>query len=93
MICDTVSKEQFKTTPESKRKIEDLTLAAAINKAMIELGVDAKVFVDNHTAFIETKTALGAEGILVKEIKKLTETYEGISDVKIKCNPIVTLSE
>lgn len=93
MICESISKEQFKTTPESKRKIEDLTLAAAINKAMLELGVDAKVRVDNHTAFIETQTAIGAEGRLAQEIKEVAEAYDGISETKIKCHPVATLGQ
>ncbi|MFC1856632.1 AAA family ATPase [Thermodesulfobacteriota bacterium] len=93
MICDTVSKEQFKTTPESQRKIEDLALSAAVNKALIDVGSDITVCVDDHTAFIETEAAIGAEKRFVKEIREVAETFEGISDIKIKCHPIVALSE
>ena len=30
---------------------------------------------------------------LVKEIRDVTETFDGISDIKIDCHPIVALSE
>jgi cytidylate kinase len=93
MICECVSKEHFKTSPESQRKIEDLALTADIHKALINLGPDITVCVDNHTAFIETEAAICAEEKFVKEIREVAETFEGISDVKIKCHPIVALSE
>jgi cytidylate kinase len=93
MICDCVSKEQFKTTPESQRMIEDLALSAAINKALIDMGRDITVCVDDHTAFIETQAPFYAEKRFVKEIREVTENFEGISDVMIKCHPIVALSE
>jgi cytidylate kinase len=93
MICDCVSKEQFKTTPESQRMIEDLALSAAIHKALMDVGPDIMVRVDNHIAFIETEAAISAEKRFVEEIREVTETFEGISDVKIKCHPIVALSE
>jgi cytidylate kinase len=93
MICDCVSKEQFKTTPESQRMIEDLALSAAVEKVLIDVGADFTVCVDDHTAFIETKAPICAEEKLLMEIREVTETVEGISDVKIKCRPIVALSE
>jgi cytidylate kinase len=93
MICDLVSREQFKTTPESRRMIEDLALSAAIFKALIDVEPDITVCVDNRTAFIETEASICAEESLVKEIREVAETFEGISDVKITCHPIVALSE
>jgi cytidylate kinase len=93
MICDCVSKEQFKTTPESQRLLEDLALSAAIYKALIDVEPDIKVCVDNHIAFIDTEAAIGDEERLVKEIREVAETFEAISEVKIKCHPIVALSE
>ena len=93
IICDCVSKEQFKTTPESQRQIEDLALSAAVNKALIDVGSDISVCVDNRTAFIETEAAICAEESFVKEIREVVETFEDISDIKIDCHPIVALSE
>ncbi len=93
MICDTVSKEKFKTTPESRRMIEDLALSAAMHKILIDVEPDIKVCVDNQTAFIETKAPICAEEKLVNEIKEVTQTFTDISDVKIKCHPIVAFSE
>ncbi len=93
IICDCVSKEQFKTTSESQRQIEDLALTAAISKALTAVGPDINVCVDNRIAFIETEAAIGAEESFVKEIREVVETFEDISDVKIECHPIVALSE
>ena len=93
MICNCVSKEHFKTTPESQRQIEDLALSAAIQKALIDVGPDINVCVDNRVAFIETEAAICAEESFVKEIRQMVETFEGVSDVKIECHPIVPLSE
>ena len=93
LICDCVSKEQFKTTPESQRMIEDLALSADILKALMNVGPDIKVCVDNKIANIETEAAISDEINFVNEIRKVVETFDGISDVKIKCHPIVPLSE
>ena len=93
MICDVVSKEHFKTTPESQRQIEDLALSAEIHKALIDVGPDISVCVDNRTAFVETEAAISDEESFVKEIREVIETFEGISDIKIDCHPIVALSE
>ena len=80
-------------TPLRQRMVEDLALSAAINKAMIDVGPDISVRVDNHIAFIETEAAIFAEKKLVEEIRGVTETFEDVSDVKIKCHPIVALCE
>lgn len=83
MICDSISKNQFKTTPESQRIIDDLAMSAAIHIILIDVEPDIRVYVDKNTAFIETQAAICAEESLVKEIREVTETFEGISDVKI----------
>ncbi len=93
MICNCVSKEQFKTTPESQRMIDELALSAAIHKALIDVGPDITVCVDDHIAYVETEAALSDEVRLVGEIKQVAGAFEGISDVKIECHPIVPLSE
>jgi cytidylate kinase len=93
IICGCVSKEQFKTTPESQNMIENMALSAAIEKVLLDVGPDIKVCVDKETAYIETESAVCAEDSLVAEIKQVVETFEGISDVQIVCHPIVPLSE
>jgi cytidylate kinase len=93
LICDCVSKEQFKTTPESQRMIEDLALSAAIHQALMDVGPNIKVCVDNKIAFIETEAAICAEEKFVEEIRQVAESFEAISDVRISCHPIVALSE
>ncbi|MGD8883792.1 MAG: cytidylate kinase-like family protein, partial [Desulfobacterales bacterium] len=93
MICDCISKEQFKTTPESQRMIEDLALSAAIERALIDIWTDVTVCVDNHIAFIETQAPIRVEERLIKEIRDVAGAFEEISDVRIKCNRVVALSE
>ncbi len=93
MICNCVSKEQFKTTPESQRMIQELALSAAVHNALIDVGPNITVCVDNHIAYIETEAAVSDEEKLVKEIRQAVAAFEEITDVKIKCHPIVALSE
>ena len=93
IICDCVSREQFKTSTESQSMIDDMALTAAIQKVLMDVEPDIKVCVDKETAYIETEAAIGAEESLVSEIKQLVETFDRISDVKIVCHPIVPLSE
>lgn len=70
-----------------------MALSAAISKALLEVGPDISVCVDNRTAFIETEAAISDEESYVKEIREVVETFEGVSDIKIECHPIVALSE
>ena len=93
MICDCASKEQFKTTSESLRMIEDLALSAALEKALIDVWTDVTVCVDNHIAHIETQAPVRVEERLIKEIREVALGFEDISDVRIKCNRVVALSE
>jgi len=93
LICDCVSKERFKTTPESQRMIEDLALSADIQKVLMDLGPDIEVCVDSKIAYIETEAAISDEINFVNEIRGVVETFDGISDIQIKCHPIVPLSE
>jgi len=93
MICDCVKKEQFKTSPQSQRLMEDLALSAEINKALLDVGPDIVACVDNHIAYIETESSIAAEESYVREIREVTETFEGIQDIRIKCHPIVALSD
>jgi len=93
LICDCVCKQQFKTTSESQGLMEDLALSAAVQKALIDVWTEITVCVDNHTAFIEMQAPIHAEERLAKEIRDVTDTFKEITDVKIKCHPIVALSE
>ena len=93
MICNCVSREQFKTTPESQRMIEDLALSAAMNKVMMDVGPAIKVCVDQKTAYIETEAAISDEARLVAQIREAAGAFQEISDVQIRCHPIVPLSE
>jgi cytidylate kinase len=93
MICDCATKAQFKTTSESLRMIEDLALSAALEKALIDVWTDVTVCVDNHIAHIETQAPVRVEERLIKEIREVALGFEGISDVRIKCNRVVALSE
>ena len=93
MICNCVSKEQFNTTPESQRIIEDMALSASIHNALLNVGPDIDVCVDKGTAYIETEAAVSDEGNYTHEIRSVVETFDAISDIKITCHPIVALSE
>ena len=93
IICDCVAREQFQTTPESQRMMEDLALSASVQKALLAVGPDIQVCVDNQTAHVETQAPVGAEEQLVREIRDVISTFETISDVKIICHPVVALSE
>ena len=59
----------------------------------MDVGPDIKDCVDNHTASIETQAVIHAEERIVNEIREAAKTFEGISDAKIECHPIVALSE
>jgi cytidylate kinase len=93
IIAGCAGKEQFKTTPHSQGMIEDLVLAADLTKALIGVWSDIEVCVDDKVAFIETKLPISVEEIVIRKIREVTDTFEEVSDVKIKCHPLVPLTE
>lgn len=86
MIYDTVSLNQFKTTRESQKKMDDLALASRIKAFLIEKHFDASVLSEFGNILIYAKGDDRLIGRIDEAMKNLPENIEGINNIEIHQN-------
>jgi cytidylate kinase len=88
IICDTVEKETFRTTPDSQKLLNDLALAAKVQAQLVEKFPKAKVTADGGHVFIG---CTGEKPALRKEdehiIKRLIEHMTDVTDITFTLSP------
>ena len=87
MICNTVTLEEFKTTPESQRMIEDLALAAEVRAAVIDVKPDVRVLATDGNVLIKTTEIGSKELALEKELEKIAASVPGVKHVETAVRP------
>jgi len=88
ILYETVRKTAFQTTPESRKKIEDLALAARVQAALMHLVPRIKVTADSGSISIgniEGKEILGTDKIDI--LQKLAVEIEGVKEVHMHLIP------
>jgi cytidylate kinase len=83
MICQSVSLEQFQTTPESQQSIDDLALAAQMKAALINVKRDLQVSANNGKVLVIGEAPRGKEQILTKDIQEISKTVTDAKETKI----------
>ena len=87
IICNTVSLEEFRTTPESQKMIEDLALAAVVKAAIVDLKTDVAVSASDGRVTIKTSEIESRNISLEKNIEKLAMAVDGVKEVQIIVRP------
>ncbi len=87
IICDTVSLNHFKTTPESQKAMEDLALAAEVKAAVVETKPDAQVTAKDGNVEIYTYAMEAKEPELIEELEGIAKTVDGVKSIKIHVRP------
>ncbi|MFC1820921.1 BON domain-containing protein [Thermodesulfobacteriota bacterium] len=82
------SLEAFQATPESKKVMDDLALAAEVKAALIEAKPDIEVSANNGVVHVRTEAPLAQESVLTRKIDKITKTFSGVKKIIIKVAPI-----
>lgn len=88
LICDAVQREQFETTPESRKALNDLYLAACVSSAIVKKWPHADVDYHDDTAFVTTTAVLAQEPQVIDEITRLAEAVEGVDKVRVYVRPL-----
>jgi cytidylate kinase len=89
IICDTVEKETFRTTPESRKLLNDLALAAKVQAQLVEKFPRVNVTAEGGHVYISSFD----EKLLSREedslrMKALAENVNGVSEVTIHSGTI-----
>ena len=82
-ICQTVKKEQFKTTKESQRLMDDLALASQIKAALVEKNFDVAVLSEYGNVRVYNR---GSERVLTKleeQVKELSSEMKGVNNIEV----------
>jgi cytidylate kinase len=87
MICHAAGLEQFQTTPESQRAVDDLALAARVKAALVDVRPDLQVSAKDGTVFVKTEAPIIHETTLVQEIQEISKTIDGVKETKINIIP------
>ncbi len=89
LICHTAMIEDFRTTPQSKKAMDDLVLSADIKAALIDLKPDIEVTGLNGIIHVKTTVPQSHEEELVHKINEIVRDIQGIKAIKVHTYPSV----
>jgi cytidylate kinase len=84
IICNTVALDKFKTTSDSQRNIENLTVAAEVKAVLIDLKPDIEVQASDGIVSIMTRAHESEEESLINEMKNIAKDIPGVKDIKVR---------
>jgi cytidylate kinase len=84
IICYTTGLENFKTTFESQKAMDDLVLAAEVKAALIDLKPDIEVFAEDGRVLVSGTAHSLEKREVIEEIKRITLKISKVKSVDIK---------
>ena len=88
ILCSALKSPFFESPDKTKKKIDDITLAAKIHSMMIDYSLIVEVKVDNGTAYLSNVgEVLRHDDMVRSRIEKLINGIEGIHKVEILDKP------
>ncbi len=83
IICDAVSLDHFKTTPESQQKLESLYLASQVKIALIDIKHDIAVTAADGKVQIKTTALLSEQLPLTEKLSAAAKAVSGVEKVDV----------
>lgn len=93
IICHTVSSDHFKTSPESRKIIHDLVMAAEVKAAVFELNPNIEVSANDGIVRIIAKVHDAHRMTLEDELKQSAKTVRGVREVLTEMVPITLYTD
>jgi cytidylate kinase len=93
IICYTANLKDFQTTPETKKAMVDLALAAQVKAALMEIKCDIHVAAKNGVVSVTTGAPYIQEEALTHDIEKIGKKIPGVKDIKTRVIPFAPYSE
>jgi len=88
MIAQAARLDQYRETPESRKAIDDLTLASQVQSTIVETWPSAQVSADDGEVYVDVKAPLTTEPALVKEITKRASVVPNVKTVRVNVRPM-----
>ena len=89
-ICYTASLKSFATSDESKRILDNITLAANAKALIVDKYHDAIVSADSGIVDIQIPKTVPNKSAIIAEIEKKVGSYEGVKGVNIQVTEEIT---
>ena len=82
-ICQMAGLDQFHTTPELRKSMEDLALAAQVRTFLADVKPDVEVCINNGFVSLKTGVPLADESELVKRMGEVVKRVPGVTGIKV----------
>jgi cytidylate kinase len=92
IIRNTVELENFQTTPESQRAMDDLALAAEVTSLLVESYPNAVVTAQEGATTVRVPTSGMNEAHVTNEITAIAGQIEGVNEVNVNTVPSTAYS-
>ena len=89
LICETVAKPRFRTSPESQQAVEDLALAAGIKAALFNDYPGCEVVAEKKSIEIYVRFTLHTDTMISEKIRQKVLKIPGVSSVSVILIPSV----
>ena len=93
LICNAIRYDEFQTTEESRKMLNDLILAADANISLLNAGFDTEVSAENGVVHIKVQAPLSYKRAFTRDIQGVLSGLKGVNTVNINVVPITPLSE
>ncbi len=93
LICQTARLPQFAPTPDSRKAMADLALAAKIKAALVEIRFDIDVRVDSGAVLVQTEAPPTAHGELKEQITAIVQKFPEVTGIQIKLSRLTPYGE
>ena len=87
LVCTSAELPHFRTTPESRRALEDLILAARAKCRIVSRWPLAQVAVEEGIVIVHVEAPLRQEPLAVDEIRSLIGPVTGVKEVRVSVRP------
>jgi cytidylate kinase len=89
IICHTANLQNFETTFQSQKAMDDLVMAAEVKAAIIDLKPDIQVFAENGRVVVGATAHLLDQPEVIEEIKRVALRTAGVKTVDVKLSHLV----
>jgi cytidylate kinase len=87
IICSTVQLEQFRTTPESQKAMDDLAIAAMVKAKIVKEYPNVKVTARAGEALIHVQASETLESAIIEDIECAARKVPGVRKVRVHLVP------
>jgi cytidylate kinase len=89
IILQALQRPCFQSTPESRRRLDDLALAAQVEVTLVKEFPRVTADADNGAVYVSVRGSLVDEKLLTDKVKRMTEKVSGITSLQVNVVPFV----